>query len=76
MDTGLALIKTAMEAERDDRIYQQWVVQLPYMDKKSYISFEDYKNKLTGTNIDRRSVAEIEADLAEAERQLQRGGNA
>ena len=46
------------------------------MDKKSFISFEDYWNKLTGTNIDRRSVAEIEADLAEAERQLQRGGKA
>jgi hypothetical protein len=52
------------------------VAQLPYMDKKSFVSFEDYKNKLTGANIDTRSVAEIEADLAEAERQLQRGGNA
>ena len=46
------------------------------MDKKSFISFEDYMNKLTGANIDTRSVEEIEVDLAEAERQLQRGGNA
>lgn len=45
------------------------------MDKENYLSFEDYKNKLTGANVDRRSVAEIEADLAEVERQLQRGGD-
>lgn len=75
METGLALIRKAAEQERDDRLFQQWVAQLPWMDKKSYISFEDYKNKLTGANIDTRSVAEIEADLAEVERQLQRGGN-
>ena len=70
----MALIKKASEEEQKERVFQQWVVQLPHMDKKSFISFEDYWNKLTGTNIDRRSVAEIEADLAEAERQLQRGG--
>jgi hypothetical protein len=70
------LIKKAIEKDQEDRIFQQWVAQLPYMDKKSFVSFEDYKNKLTGANIDTRSVAEIEADLAEAERQLQRGGNA
>ena len=44
------------------------------MDKESYVSFEDYKDRITGANIDHRTVAEIEADIAEAERQLQRGG--
>ena len=63
-----------MEKDQEDRLFQQWVAQLPYMDEKNYIGFEDYKNKLTGVNIDRRSVAEIEADLEEVERQLQRGG--
>ena len=73
-DTGLGLIIKALEQERDDRIFQQWVVQLPYMGKEHYISFADYKDKLTGANIDRRSVAEIMADLDEVERQLQKGG--
>ena len=51
------------------------MVQLPYMGKDSFVSFADYKNKLTGANIDRRSVAEIERDLADVERQLEEGGD-
>ena len=66
----------AKEKEREGRIFQQWVAQLPYMDKQNFVSFEDYKNKLTGANIDRRSVAEIEAELAEVEQRLQEGGHA
>lgn len=73
--TGLSLILKAMEKERDERIFQQWVAQLPWMGRDNFVSFADYKDKLTGANIDRRSVAEIEADLEEVERQLQRGGN-
>ena len=73
-DTGLGLIIKAMEQERDERIFLQWVVQLPWMGKENYISHADYKNKLTGANIDRRSVAEIMAELNEVERQLQKGG--
>lgn len=64
-----------MEKDREDRIFQQWVVQLPWMDPENAISFRDYKDRVTGANIDRRSVAEIEADLAEVEAQLQRGGD-
>lgn len=75
METGLELIQKAIEKDREDRLFQQWVVQLPYMGKDSYVSFEEYQNKVTGANIDRRSVAEIEADLADVERQLQRGGS-
>ena len=63
-----------MEQERDERLFQQWVVQLPYMGQERYISFADYRDKLTGANIDRRSVAEIMAELNEVERQLQKGG--
>jgi hypothetical protein len=73
---GLALIRKAEEKDQEERLFQQWVAQLPYMDKKTFISFDDYKDKLTGANIDRRSVAEIEADLADAERQLMKGGGA
>lgn len=74
IELGLPLIIKAMEENRDERLFQQWVVQVPWMDKENYVSFEDYKNKLTGANVDRRSVSDIEADLAEVERQLQRGG--
>lgn len=69
------MILKAAEKERDERIFQQWVAQLPWMSKENFVSFADYKNKLTGANIDRRSVAEIEAELADVERQLQEGGD-
>lgn len=59
-----------MEKDRDDRIFQQWVVHLPWMDQDHFVSFKDYKDRITGANIDRRSVAEIEADLAEVEAQF------
>ena len=69
------MIQKAMEKDRDERIFQQWVAQLPWMDKNTFISFADYKDRVTGANIDRRSVAEIMKDLDEVERELQRGGD-
>ena len=72
----MALILKAMEKDRDERLFQQWTAQLPLMGMTGvYESFASYKDRMTGANIDRRSVAEIEADLAEVERQLQEGGN-
>lgn len=64
-----------MEKSRDERIFQQWVALYPWMDKESYVSFADYRDQVTGANIDRRSVAEIMHDLDEVERELQRGGD-
>ena len=75
MQTGLSLILKAMEKTREERLFQQWVVQLPWMDKENFVSFADYKDRVTGANIDRRSVAEIMADLDEVERELQKGGD-
>ena len=64
-----------MEKNREERIFQQWVTQLPWMNKESFVSFADYKDRVTGANVDRRSVAELWADLDEVERELQRGGD-
>lgn len=76
MTAGLELVAKAMEKDRDDRIFQQWVVQLPVMaySGKS-VSFADYKDRVTGANIDRRPTAEIEQELDEVEEELQRGGD-
>ena len=71
----MALIHKAEDEERDARFFQQWVVQLPWMDRDHFVSFADYKARLTGANIDRRPVAAIMAELDEVERQLQRGGD-
>lgn len=74
-DTGCPLIQKALEQERDDRLFQQWVVQLPLMGKEDFVSFADYKDRVTGANIDRRSTAEILAEVNEIERELQGGGD-
>jgi len=72
---GLELIAKAMEKEREDRIFQQWVVQLPVMAYTGKpVSFADYKDRVTGANIDRRSTAELMKELDEVEAELQKGG--
>lgn len=74
-EDGLALIVKAMEKDREERIFQQWVAQLPLMAVSGEVeSFATYKDRVTGANIDRRSTAEILAELDEVERQLQEGG--
>lgn len=52
----------------------QWVVQLPTMAYSGQsVSFADYKDRVTGANIDRRRTADIMADADAAEAEL-RGG--
>ena len=76
-DTGVPLVLKALEQERDDRIFQQWVAQLPVMAYTGVnVSFADYKDKVTGANIDRRSTAEILAEVDDVERELQERGDA
>lgn len=70
---GLELIRKALEQERDDRIFQQWTAQLPIMAYTGKnISFAAYRDRVTGANIDRRSVAEIQKEIDEAMRELRK----
>ena len=64
-----------MEKDQEERIFQQWVAQLPVMAYTGkYVSFADYKDRVTGANIDRRSTAELMKELDEVEAELQKGG--
>lgn len=76
LKTGLALIVRAQEREREERYFQQWCAQLPFMDKDNFVSFSEYRDRLTGANIDLRPTAEILAELDAAEKELEEGGNA
>lgn len=40
------------------------------------VSFADYKERITGANIDRRPTAELLAELDDVERELLEGGGA
>lgn len=75
IDTAMGLIRKAREQNRDERIFQQWVSQLPFMGlTDSFMSFSDYKDRVTGANIDWRPASEINRELDEIEKELQSGG--
>ena len=76
LDLGLALIDKAVEKDRDERLFQQWTAQLPVMALTGeVIGFADYKNRVTGANIDRRSTADILRELDDVEKELREGGD-
>lgn len=60
----------AMEQERKEQVRNQWTAMLPYMSigYLKYMSFDDYYNKCTGSNIDLRPTEEIIAEIEEAHR--------
>lgn len=72
-DTGVQLILRAQEQKRDERIFLQWAVQLPFMDPQKPVSFPDYKDRVTGKNLDLRPASEILAELDEVEQRLTGG---
>lgn len=72
-DVGLSLIHKALEQERDERLFRQWTAQLPIMAYTGKnMSFAEYRDRVTGANIDRRSVAEIQKEIDEAMLELRK----
>lgn len=70
---GLQLLQRAMEKEQDVRIFLQWAVQLPFMDPQHPVPYRDYKDRVTGKNLDLRPAREIIDELVEVERELTGG---
>lgn len=64
-EVALELFLNAIEQSREEKIFEQWVAQLPFMSARilEYMSFEDYRDKITLKNIDTRSTAEIIAEI-------------
>ncbi len=70
----MELLRKGEERERDARIFQQWVAQLPVMAiTGEATSYPEYKAQVTLSNIDLRPTSEIMAELDELEAQ-QKGG--
>lgn len=61
------LVQRGKEVEEDERLHRQWVSMLPQMSlgQLKYMSFEEYKNKCLGKNIDLRPNEAIIAELEE-----------
>ena len=58
--------KFAIQKDKEEKIYLQWCAMLPTM--AQYIPFNQFLDKMTGRNIDARSVEEIMADIEETHR--------
>lgn len=71
IDTAQRVISKAREKEKENRFFLQWVVQLPHMTKESYVSFDEYFDKVTGRNIDKRSVADCMAEIEEIKKKFE-----
>ena len=45
VETFVGLLDKAIEKDIEDKLWQKWLVELPYMDEKSFLSFDEYKEK-------------------------------
>lgn len=74
LDTDIAysLFAEIRQKQRENRVWQQWVQLLPHMVLKrmNFIEYEDFKNRVTGSDIDTRPVEEIMADVEEVRRYI------
>lgn len=62
--------KVAKEEELRERNFMAYCHYLPYMDKKTFMSFEDYHKKCTGADIDKRPASEIMAEVEAIRREI------
>lgn len=65
--TGVDLINKARSEKDDDRLFSMWVSLYPNMDKKTFVSFQDFKKKSTEPAT-KKQVKTKEELLAEAEK--------
>lgn len=66
------VLKTAIEKNRRDTIYEEWVALHPYMVLKwlKFMRFDEYYDARTGANMDMRPAAEILAEVEEIRKEL------
>ena len=64
---GLELCVEATKQKDDDRLFSMWVSLYPNMDKKSFVSFQDFKKKSTEPAT-KKQVKTKEELIADAER--------
>lgn len=60
------------EKESEEKILRQWLAILPvmYEGKVKFVTYEDFRAKLTGSDIDTRPVEEILAEVAEVRKEV------
>lgn len=64
------LVRQINDKNNDEKIFRQWLAILPVMwsGMANFVEFDDFKAKLSGTDIDTRPTAEIMAEVEEVRR--------
>lgn len=67
-EEGYEFISKAYEKEAEDKLWEQWLVDYRLMDKETFISFEEYKNKsrVKDANVDEKLTKEQIEDKVKA----------
>lgn len=74
LQLGLQVIRKAEEKAKEERTFQQWVVQLPFMGlADAFVPYAEYRAQVSGQNLDLRPTAEIMAELDAVEAQFEEG---
>lgn len=60
-------VKLAREKDMEDRLYQHWCAMLPQM--AEYKAFGEFKDMMTGANLDLRPTSEIIKEIEELHKQ-------
>lgn len=60
-ETLVDLLAHAVDKELEDKLWQKWLAELPNMDEKTFIPFEEYKRR-TFTSKKKKSDDEIIQD--------------
>ena len=71
IDLSMRIIQKAKDKEQEQRYFMQWVVQLPDMTDETYISFDNYMDRVTGRNIDNRPIAECMQEIEEIKKKFE-----
>lgn len=73
MDEGLQLYQKASEKNLENRIWERWLVDYRNMNTENFVSFGDYKKKLTEPKrVDKRSEEEVIADADDILKMMKR----
>ncbi|MCR5811171.1 MAG: hypothetical protein K6G34_07220 [Lachnospiraceae bacterium] len=65
MEDYLSFLLDAAELEQDETLHRQWCALLPFMHMEmlKYVSFKDYKDRVTGKDLDLRPADEIVEEI-------------
>lgn len=68
MDFDIDLFIYAIEKDKENKLWELWKLQYPQMDKESFITFEEYKNKNIKKQTTKKTYEEIEKEMEEVEK--------